>query len=347
MFRHRRSGVVVAVLLAFYLGSSGCGTSSDGDGDGGLQTPAIPSGFTAANMIPTAEAAANLVTLFPDLTGVILGTLEPLAAAAAGRVPAGRTATALVPLGDIGLCDSGTSVLTWDDVDNSLGLSVGDEADLDFTACDLEGLGEVLDGTVTFEFTAVNLPTNSAAQVFTLLPLIATDLGDGSSVSLIMDFALQVNQTGASDYTLVYGDPAEMDVIQVVGDDIDMEFGCFDVTHSLSLTNPTVFTLAPRGIVNSAGFVMQMGIYPPSTADTPLNFTGLFPNSGTITLFNFDGRPTGACTEVGSTGATPAVISAERITATGGNDIQVEIFDDVDITPPAEETVLTTWTELI
>jgi len=342
-------GAMLAVFIAFLLALSGCGDSSSGGGDSGGQAPPQQLVFNEATMLEAANVAVGIVEIFPDLTGVLLEMIDPLTTMAA-RATVDRTAAALVPLGDIGLCtNTGGSLLSYDDADLSGSLSAGDAATLEFNQCSLEVTSEVLNGTLTISFTAVTLPTSVAARVTSSPSLVLTYLSDSSTETLTLDFGLQITQT-LTEVTLVYGDPTAMDTIGFVDDlGLSVQLGCFDVIQSIDLPMPKIpsYTLAPRGIANFDGLIMQMGSYETATMDVPLDFAGLIPNSGTITLFNFDGRPAGPCTAIGSSGTAPLLISAERITATGGADVIVETFDDVDLTPPADDTVFTTWMQLV
>jgi len=356
MTMRNASGAVLAVLLAFLLAVGGCGGDSGGDDDGGQQPPPQQLIFNSSTMVEAGVVAVDVVEIFPDVTEVFLAVLDSLPNPPS-RAAAGRTAALIIDLGDLGLCaNEGGSALSLNDADNSLSLSVDDSASLEFTSCALDprSTNEVLSGTLTVTFTAVSLPTSVAGRMAST-GLTLTDLSSGGGTeTLTMDFGIQIAQTSPTERTVIYGDPTAEDTIGFAGSDdtgsFSVEFGCFDVTQVFDLPQGSIptYTLAPRGIVNFDGLIMQMGSYETATMDVPLNIEGLIATAGTITLFNFDGRPTGPCSVVGSDGATPAVISAERITATGGGDVMIETFDDAALTPPPNETDLShTWMDLV
>lgn len=341
----------LAVLLTLTMWACGGGGSGGGGGDGEVQGFA----FNQANMTEAAGTGAAMTEIFPgvtEVTMVVLGALldEPAAS---------RRANAVVPVGDLGLCISGTVDLTWDDRDNNAALTAGDTATLTFADCDLDDEGWLTSGTATFSFTSVALPSSLTALVALDITTAGPTGGASETENFSGSFQLALSTTDLNHFTAIYGAPNRSDVIrfslngQVVG-----QFGCFDVVQTFSLDEPEAYTLAPRGIGNVGGKILQLGSY--WGPDAPLDFRPGFgpepvPVEGTLTYLSFDGRPNtpasfgslSACTAVGSPGQVDTDNSAMLLTATGGGNVRLELYNNLDLNPPVVSTVNTNWFALM
>jgi hypothetical protein len=342
---------VVAAVLA--LASAGCGGGGGGGGGGDGEVQGFR--FTQTNMNEAAGVGAAMTEVFPGITEVTMVVLEFLIE---GPPPA-RQAGLVVPIGGLGLCVTGTVELAWDDQDNDGALSSGDEATVVFDKCDLDGEGTLTSGTARFRFTSVDLPLSLVALV--TLDIASQGVLDGAPATegLSGSFQLAVATADGNSFTATFGAPNRSDVVrfslngQVVG-----QFGCFDVVQTFLLGSPEAYTLAPRGIGNVGGQILQLGSY--WGPDDPLSFQPGFgpepvPTSGTLTYLSFDGRTTAppsfgglsACTILGSPGDLDTDESALLLTATGGGNVRLELFDNLDLVPPPLATGNTTWSALM
>ncbi|MEW6489475.1 MAG: hypothetical protein AB1578_16355 [Thermodesulfobacteriota bacterium] len=342
---------VVGSILALALASAGCGGGGGGGGDGEVQGFR----FTQADMSEAAGVGAAMTEIFPGVTEV---TMMVLGSIIEGPPPA-RQAALVVPIGDLGLCVTGTAELTWDDRDNDAALSSGDAATLAFTDCDMDDEGTLTSGTASFSFTSVELPTAVIALVTLDITSEGTLDGAPATEGFSGSFRLALATADGATFTATFGAPNRSDVVRFsLNGEVLGQFGCFDVVQTFSRESPEAYTLAPRGIGNVGGQILQLGSY--WGPDVPLSFQPGFgpepvPTSGTLTYLSFDGRPNtppsfgelSACTVVGSPGEVDTDNSSLLLTATGGENILLEVFNNLDLVPPPIAQVNTTWSALM
>ncbi len=120
-------------MAALGAALAGCG-GSDKPGPGGPDDTVDMNGIALSqdNVVMCASVAAATLAPFPELGRIaVAGAIRDRQGPPAALRPAG-----VIELGDIGLCESGGSSLTWNDADGSGVLSPGDVATLTLVDCD-------------------------------------------------------------------------------------------------------------------------------------------------------------------------------------------------------------------
>jgi hypothetical protein len=343
----RYLGIVACCVLGFVTIVA---TGGGGGGDGAGGVPGLT--FNQANMVDSAGLGAGMTEIFPGISEVTIAVVGSLA-----EEPP-RT-------GDLDLCLTGTSVLAWVDGDENNTLTAGDTAILTFTDCDLDGQGGQLDGTANFSFTSID-DVNLSGVAMVTFDLQSQELVDGilERENFSGRLRLELITQDGTNYTALFGGADRDDVItfSMNGQEV-AKFGCFDVEQTFSIdpldpVAPDAYTLAPRGIANVGGQIMQIGSYwgPDQLLDFQPGFSPEpVPVSGTLTYLSFDGRNSApasfgglsACSAVGSFGDVSTDNSSLLLTATGGGAVRLELYNNLDLIPPVLATVETTWQALM
>lgn len=299
-----------------------------GGGGGGGSTTAAPEAFnfTEANMEEAAGIAGTGSDLYYELSLVVLELVGGLSQV--GQI----TTAGEIPLGDAGLCfnsPTGTSVVTLDDVDNTLNLSVGDSATLVLSNCQLESAdSDTVDGTLALNFSEINLlalPRSVTAEV--LLDIsISSDI-DGTPVTLTFATDFQMQATTIDDLTFnitISSQDANDIIVAGVDGQTIYQLGCFTVTLTFIETVADTFTLAENGVVSVPG----QGVMTFSNLSPLVFVPGLYPDEGAAQIDSG-----GTCAALGfPDGASGADGSYIIFTAVPGDadDVTLELFDSND-----------------
>ncbi|GAB4390581.1 MAG: hypothetical protein Kow0025_23600 [Thermodesulfovibrionales bacterium] len=331
--RKRNLFLLVSALFLLGLGAAmfaGC--------DGGGGSPGVSAyNFTSANMEDAARAGTDAITLFgpfTDVLAIIIGQFPPQVESVG---PA-----AVIDLGDLGLCISGTSNLTWNDADDSGTLSAGDSVTLTLADCVVD-IGSTANATIVLAFTAVTLaPVDITADVDLDITTVETVDSTVETERFTGVFTVQVSSLDGFDYTVVYtgADPDGLLTDRLNGT-LLAKMGCFTVTQAFSALDPAgTFTLIANGVISTGGKIMTI-----STPGAPLGFVpgtpDPYPDSGALDLLGG-----GQCAAVGS----PNLLTSPSgnyivFTAVPGDldDVTIELFDSSDTLLDA---ISTTWSAL-
>jgi hypothetical protein len=177
------------VLSALSL--SGCfGSGGDDvvDDNNGLSVTAF--NFNADNSVTAAKLAADTMSFFPAFTVIGHSVISTLAVSDPNNSPFNLMFCA----------NSGSSILTWTDTDNSGGLTAGDTTSLAFTNCDIDG---IVNGTINFAITSADLdplPNSVAVNVTTNLSIFE----DPDTITFTANFKASMTTTDNNIFTIVY-----------------------------------------------------------------------------------------------------------------------------------------------
>lgn len=321
-----QTGMVFTLCCSLIL--SGC-FGSDGDDDvvddGGGSGTTVAFNFTQDNTETAAKLAANTMTFFPSFSQVSHTVITTLANSDPNNAPF-----------DLMLCaNAGSSILSWNDLDNSGKLSASDSARLTYTDCDIDGIAT---GTVDFAFSSADLdvlPYQVASTV--TLNLSITDAPDTTtySANFEADWSTDDNNVFISTST---ANDASGHKITATENGIQLyQFGCFDVTESYSPATLGTYGLAPVvGVINSENKIMSL------VGGPPLNFVSDLLESGTKRLFSL-AIPECASIDVPA-GVGDSDGSYMDIEALGGGNVRLHTYDNTDT---EFFTIDTTWSLLL
>jgi hypothetical protein len=337
----RASWVSGVFFLAFLcvLWIAGCGgedgTDGDGDGDGGGDAGIH---FTALNVTDAARVACGGLEIFPRLSLIFLAMAQATEPAS-GREAGGPRPAAVHDLGDLGLCSSGESNLSWNDADGNEALGGGDVLTLTMINCD----GEV-NGTVALTFQEVAYALTTAGVV---LDLIIQEVVDGSpqTESLTGRFRAEVNRVPGPPETAIFRYLVEQTdgssrIVLVHEGKTAYSMGCFNLyfvfnleSDAFTLSEPlAVFRIPGMGVMSMQSF----GLPPLVFAD------GEAPESGQAGFYAYSTATPCAGLDIGG-GGVDSNNSGFLITATGSGGIVLGGITDSGTT----FSVHTTWSDLV
>lgn len=320
--------MVMVIALCSSLILSGC-FGSDGDDDvvddGGGSGTAVAFNFTRDNTETAAKLAANTISFFPSFSEVSHTVITTLAIPIPNNAPF-----------DLTLCaNAGSSMLSWNDADDSGDLTAGDSARLTYTDCDIDGIAT---GTVDFVFSSADLdpPPNQVASTVTL-NLSITDAPDTTTYTAnfeadwsTIDNNVFISASKANDLS--------GQKITATENGIQLyQFGCFEVIESYSPGTPGTYGLAPVvGVINSDNKIMSLAGGP------PLTFVNDLLESGTKRVLSL------AIPECASVGVPAGVGDSDGsyidIEAQSGGYVRLHTYDNTD----AEfYTLDTSWDALL
>lgn len=323
---------IAALGLASIIATGGGGSDLSGGGNGdGVHAY----NFTATNMQSAAQIAVATQSLFPEFRYLLLAITDAFVTGSAQDNN---------PF-DLGMCapvPAGTSVLTWQDVDTSGDLSVGDTANLTLTSCDLDGSGDRVDASIDFTYTAVSLAVFPKSVAATLdLTAEITEAGtSGNVIGFTGLYDMQVDTGNDIDYTITYtgNDPDGLLTGSLNGVTL-FKYGCFSVAHSFSLSNPGPYSLAIAGVVNVDNKIMTLAGGPTlNFLPYPNPSNGSFLDSGQKSLISLS-VPECEAVDAGK-GVDDSTGTYVVIKATGGGNVTLELYDNNNA---LQDSIDTTW----
>ena len=324
----RLSVLSASLTIAACGGSGDFGDIAGGGGFGGGGTSTTTYAITAANA-PTATRAsweaANGSSSFGSAGGQVVSTGSPgdFAKASPAKRSLGHIANVLqkIPFGpEVSPCLVDGAVTLSGDIADPLTLTTGDTFKIVFEACD-DGFGEVIDGTIDMtvrEFTGDLLVGTYQLSIDT----VTTDL---------QVFTASDTITSNGDAT-VTEDTTRTPFIEsgVSGSSMTVDYNGMSETlsnYSSSQTidgglQPLPYTLSAAGTLDSTELdgVIQYS--------TPVTFAGEgldYPSSGSMLVTGLD--------------------SAARLTALDSVNVTIDV--DIDGDGTYDETIETTWAELL
>lgn len=328
----------VGVIALFSIVSCG------GDGGGGSKPDAF--NFNESNAIDAASIMVADQNTVAPFSRVILGVIQILGSAS----PASRNfqPQAVIPIGNLDICASGTFSASWDDADNNLTISNGDKTEFTLTNCDFVGDPQnpvIISGTIDVGYTAVTL-TGMTSEVDVDLLIDETYGGESYRESLETSLQMSFSSLDGVNYQFVYtwGDADHILVAhegtqQMAKKDLPLRYkhGCASINLDLSLANSETYQMDFSGVVNDA----QSGVMSFHTT-TPLTMVegseGTYAESGVVVFTNG-----GTCKGIdASKGAAGADDSTLTLTAMGGGDVTLDGVDGSGNT----FMVQTTWDQL-
>lgn len=329
------SGFLLLPLLSVPIGGCGGDDGPNGDGNGDGDDAGIL--FTASNVKEVARIACGGLEIFPRLSGTILAMIQAVEPRA-GRESRGPAPASLHDLGDLGLCATGESNLSWDDVDGDQAPSGGDVLTLAMVDCDGE-----LNGTIA-------LLLHEAAYALTAadatLDLTIGEVVDGvpQAESLTGAFRVEVNRVPGPPeraifrYVVVQTDGASR--VQLVRNgETAYAMGCFNLYYIFEPASGAFTLSEPLAVFRIPGLgVMSMQ----SWGSPPLVFAnGAYPESGEAKFYAYSTATPCAGLDIGGQGVD-SNDSVFRLTATGGGGVSLAGTTDEG----SSFTVNTAWTEL-
>ena len=318
--------MVTATALA--CGSSAGGDGGDGDGLSGVT-------FDESDAEDLASVTVSAIDVFPRLSAAYQGIVDAIQMH--DLLSSSLGAKALVELGDIGLCSSGASALSWDDADDDGSLSGGDSTVLALANCDGE-----LDGTVIFRFSEVAYALTVADVDLNVTIDDSTEL---PPVALEGRFRLEVNgvpgppESAIARYLVVDPTDPESSLTASVDGQTEYRLGCFNLYFTFDLEQGSYRLRDPVAVFSIPGSgVMTMEAYGlPSLVFE----NGDYPSSGELSFSAQSGVLPCTALDISSEGvdSNDSVIA---LTATGGGAVTLD-GETVDGTPFMIET---TWDAL-
>jgi hypothetical protein len=208
--------------------------------------------FTEDNAAIAAAVFAESMEVIPNLSDIYLLILQEIFSASPGAA-----AEAVLPLGPLGVCSSGSAVLSLDDPDLN-GPDASDTAILDITDCDFDGAGEEeVNGTVTAHITDVTwiVPGEELNTVTAdaTLDVVTTDIASGDTFRLSGDFSIEFRNDISFLVLTFQGGSIVGTENTGAGDDIIFQLGCFTIVYTVESIAPfgTGFDLTLQGVINT------------------------------------------------------------------------------------------------
>jgi len=321
----RFTGIVAVIIFGFLsiLGSGGGGDDVEGTPQGGITA----FNFTAGNTFTAAQLAASAMSFFPLFTNVGQIVLTTLATSDPNNSPF-----------DLMICNNaGSSILSWNDIDTSGDISVGDVALLTFTNCDIDGSGATATGTVSFIATSVDadpLPNSVGLTVAVNLTINAAP----DTATLKADFGVISSTTNnvvfTNDYTA--NDPSGQKLTISENGTTLFQFGCFNVSQTFDIAVPGTYSLSPNGVINASNRIMSLAGGP------ALTFVNDAMNAGTKRLLSL---AVPGCDALGVlNGVGDSNGSYLDMEALSGGNIRLHTYDSNNYEFYTEDT---TWNALI
>ena len=305
---------------------SSCSSGGDDvvdDGGGSSTTSAF--NFTDVNTETAAKLAANTLSFFPAFAVVNHVVIYTLAVSDPNNAPF-----------NLMLCaNTGSSMLSWNDADNSGSLSAGDSAKLTYNDCDIDGIAT---GTVDYVFNSTDLdpPPSQVASTVTM-NLSIYDAPDTTTYTANFEADLSTADNNVFTSTSTANDASGQKITATENATQLYQFGCFEVTESYSPSTLGTYGLAPAvGVINSDDKIMSL------VGGPPLNFVNDLLESGTKRLYSL-AIPECASIDVPS-GVGDSDGSYIDMEALGGGNVRLHTYDDTN----AEfYTADTTWNALL
>jgi len=245
------------LMVVIVIGSLGILGACSSDDDTGIVAGDTVSAFnfTRDNTIIAAEIAAAAMDFFPTFNEIGQAMIDTLLSAS----PLESPFPDVVPCTN---APAGSTSLSWLDTDNSGDLTVGDEATLTFTACDLDNSGETVSGTVNFEATSVIVPVSLGIDVS--IDLTINFGGDKTTVAGGFGFVMKT--TDAVNFTNIYtAVDAPGQTLTITEKDIPyFKAGCFKVVQTYTMTGIMTgfFELAAEGAINASNKILSLASGP-------------------------------------------------------------------------------------
>jgi hypothetical protein len=332
----KREWVIPTILVLIFLPMA---CSEDDDNGGGDGSAAVS--FTAANANSAAAMFASTVSPFVEASLAGLAVVQAAETAAGGLATGGVTAgTArdLVELGDLGLCDTGQSIGTWDDRDGDQTLSAGDVLEVTFMACD-----DVTSASLTLMLEDVGYALTTAAAVLEAT-FVDVDRAAAATSGLFGAFRVEMNRVPEPPLficrLLVSAQNDPLQRLILTSDDVAvLEVGCFNLYFTFeldgggfTLSEPlAVFRIPDAGIMSIESWGLPALTFPDRET----------PEAGQVRFVAYSFAT--PCAALGVPG--DGIDSNESylvLTATGGGNVTL-VGQAADGAPIAVET---TWDQL-
>jgi hypothetical protein len=293
---------------------------SSGDGDGGGDSDSLSGitafNFTADNTVSAAELAAAAMSFFPAFTEightVIMELVPP---AVPGNFPV-----------NLMLCaNSGSSILSWFDADNSSDLTAGDTASLQFTDCDVDGSGDSLTGAVDFVVTSIDLGAIPSSVDLTVSVDLDVDISP-DIITYVASFGVNASTENNALYIYDYSANDSLSQKLAVAENGTTRFqlGCFNVAQSYSPGTPDTYSLSPGGAINASGKIMSIASGPSPS----LVFSNDMIETGTRRLLSISAP---GCAAIGTlNGVGDSDGSYIEMEALGGGQVRLHTYDATD-----------------
>lgn len=332
---------VACILLLFAVGTYGCSSDGDDDGNGGSGGPGAFN-FTEENMSTAAGIAIGALEILPNFSEIILKLLEYIFGSVAVQ-PAVFQPADVIP----GICQNLDGVA---DLDYNL---IALTATLTFSDCDLTGDGTLIDGTVTLAFTGIpDLGPPLAADANVTMNVTTTD--DVGSQNLSGNFGLAIDSADLVNYTAEFTAADPDGYLRVSEGSQSIRYGCFDILLSFSVLpdfglEDGYFQLTPIVVViNASGKVFSITSAGLGVLDFEPYPEGDFsyPDAGGMRFFSFVLSEEEGCAAVGSpNGVGNSDGSNFILRAVPGDldDVELELRDAGDTILYTEDT---TWSAL-
>lgn len=304
---------------------------SGGDSDDDVQLVSVDASafnFTATNTLTAAQLAAATMIFFPAFSDVGQAIHTVMETGDPNNSPF-----------DLGICtNAGTSSLSWNDLDSSTDLSVGDTAALQLVSCDLDNSGELVTGSIDFSVSSLDgdpLPNSVGFSV--TVDIDISDLPDSTNFSAGFLVTSSTTDNINFTYTYVANDAPGQELVVTENGSRLYQFACFNVVHSFNIgAGAGTYNLAPTGVINVADTIMSFAGGPAAS------FINNSMESGTRRLLSL---AVPACANAGTeNGVNDSDGSYIDMEALGGGAIRLHTFD---ITNTEFYTVDTTWTALL
>lgn len=320
---------VVASGILSTLGSVGNGGSNSGSATPSGATPSSITAFnfTADNTDTATRIAASAISFFPAFTTISQQILSTISITDPGNSPF-----------DLEVCaNTGDSILTWIDSDHSGNLTTGDTASLQFENCDMSGDG-VITGTVKLGITSVEadpLPNSIGFNAATNLTIL-----NAQDTTILNANFRQISSTQDNiEFTNVYSanDTSNQKLVVTQNDHSKFEFGCFNVTETLSVANDAGdFSLSVSGIINASESIMSLAVGP------QLSFINSELESGTQRLLSMSSPNCATLGVPDGVGDTDG--SYIDMDAVGGGKVRLHTYDGKGIEVKFSDN---TWNSLL
>lgn len=310
--------IMVIILLGGVSILPSC-SSGDGDGDGDSDSISgiTAFNFTADNTVSAAEFAAAAISFFPAFTeighNVIMELVPP---AVPGNFPV-----------NLMLCaNSGSSVLSWTDADNSSDLTAGDTASLQFTDCEIDGGGDSLTGAIGFVVNGIDLAATPSSIDLTVSIDLDVDIAP-DIITYAASFGVNASTENNSLYTYGYSANDSLGQKLAVAENGTTRFqlGCFNVVQSYSPGSPGTYSLSPGGAINASGKIMSIASGPSPS----LVFSNDMIETGTRRLLSISAP---GCAAIGTlNGVGDSDGSYIEMEALGGGQVRLHTYNVTDV----------------
>jgi hypothetical protein len=262
---------MIVMILALAVLPPGCGLNDDDDGAGGGDGTSGAVSFSADNATSAVGMFAAIIDPFSQASMASLALVQA-AEAAAGSAASLHSPRGLVELGDLGICDSGSSPATWDDRDDDGTLTAGDVLALTLVECD-----GVTAGSMSLTMDDVGYALTSATVVMEA----TTEEVEGPTTStnvIAGRFRLEMNRVPEPAQAICrllvsdQSDASQWLTLRTNGTTI-LELGCFNLYFTFdlegsgfTLSEPfAVFHIPPAGIMSLDSWGLTALSFPDGT----------------------------------------------------------------------------------